>query len=61
MDPQRSRLVKRRWRYVVEYHVEERAKVGARHRRVESGGASPGIRIEDRELDLIFGGVQVQE
>ena len=42
---------------MVEYHVEEWAKVGAGHRRVERGGASPGIRIEDRELDLVFGGV----
>jgi len=46
---------------VVEDHLEERGQVGTRYGRVEAGGASPGVGVDDREVDLVLGGVEVEE
>ena len=46
---------------MVQDHVEEGVQVGAGHRRVERGRACPGVGVDDGELDLLVGGVEVHE
>ena len=44
-----------------EDHIEEGRQVGSVAVGVQGGRSGPGIGVDDRELDLVLGGAQVEE
>ena len=54
------RVVGRR-RNRAEQYLEQGLEVGAGHRRIERRGAGAGVGVDDREVDLLVGGVEVEE
>ena len=61
MRLQRRVLVVLRRRDRVHQHVHQRLQRRARVGRRERGAAGPGVRVDDRELDLVLGRAEVDE
>ena len=57
----RVRLVVRRGGDALDEQVEQRAQVGALHALLGRGPAGLGVRVDDRELDLLLVRVEVEE
>ena len=51
----------RRRRRDLDEEVEQRAEIGPRLRQVAGGGAGLGVRVDDRELDLVVIGAEIDE